>query len=259
MHHSSLLATPKFLLLVVVRKEWGMHEPLRVLLAEDHALVRAGFHALLQNLPGVLVVAEAGDGQEALQQIEAHRPDLVLLDITMPRLSGIEVAARTTKLFPHMRVIILSMHANEEYVWEALHAGALGYLLKDANIDELKLALAAVTRGEPYLSAAVSKYVIAGYVRRGESNQIDLLTPRQREILRLIAEGHTTHDIAVMLQISDKTVETHRSQLMRRLSLRDVTSVVRFAIRHGLVALSLMAELVDSLLVELVNSLLAII
>ncbi len=236
-----------------------MHEPLRVLLAEDHALVRAGFHALLQNMPGVQVVAEASDGHEALHQIEAHRPDIVLLDITMPRMSGIEVAARATKLFPHVRVIMLSMHANEEYVWEALHAGASGYLLKDASIAELKLALAAVTRGEPYLSAAVSKYVIAGYVRRGESNQVDLLTPRQREILRLIAEGHTTHDIAVMLQISDKTVETHRSQLMRRLSLRDVTSVVRFAIRHGLVSLSIVAELVDSLLFELIEPLLVII
>ncbi len=237
-----------------------MHEPLRVLLADDHALVRAGFHALLQNLPGVLVVAEAGDGQEALHQIEVQRPDVVLLDISMPRMSGIEVAARTTKLFPHMRVIMLSMHANEEYVWEALHAGASGYLLKDASIAELKLALAAVTRGEPYLSAEVSKYVIASYVRRGgESNQIDLLTPRQREILRLIAEGHTTRDIAVMLQISDKTVETHRSQLMRRLSLRDVTSVVRFAIRHGLVSLSMMIELIDSLVVDLINPLSAVI
>jgi DNA-binding NarL/FixJ family response regulator len=236
-----------------------MHEPLRVLLAEDHVLVRAGLHALLQNMPEVLVVAEAGDGQEALHQIEAHRPDVVLLDITMPRMNGIEVATRATKLFPHVRIIMLSMHANEEYVWEALHAGASGYLLKDASIDELKLALAAVTRGEPYLSSAVSKYVIASYVRRGETNQVDLLTPRQREILRLIAEGHTTHDIAALLNISDKTVETHRSQLMRRLSLRDVTSVVRFAIRHGLVSLSIMAELVDSLLLELIDPLLAVI
>jgi DNA-binding NarL/FixJ family response regulator len=234
-----------------------MHEPIRVLIAEDHALVRAGFLALLQNLPEVLVVAEAGDGHEALHQIEAHRPDVVLLDITMPRMSGIEVAARATKQFPHTRVIMLSMHANEEYVWEALHAGASGYLLKDASIVELKLALAAMARGEPYLSAAVSKYVIAGYVRRGETNQIDLLTPRQREILRLIAEGHTTHDIAVMLHVSDKTVETHRSQLMHRLSLRDVTSVVRFAIRHGLVSLSIVINLVDSLLFDLISPMLA--
>jgi DNA-binding NarL/FixJ family response regulator len=238
--------------------EQRMPEPLRILLAEDHALVRAGFYALLQNLPGVQVVAEAGDGEEALQLIEAHRPDVVLLDITMPRMSGIEVATRTTKQFPHVCVIMLSMHANEEYVWESLRAGASGYLLKDASFVELKLALAAVTRGEPYLSAAVSKYVIAGYVRRGgEPNQVDLLTPRQREILRLIAEGHTTHDIAGMLQISDKTVETHRSQLMHRLSLRDVTSVVRFAIRHGLVSLSCVLELVDPRALDLLDQLLA--
>jgi DNA-binding NarL/FixJ family response regulator len=237
--------------------EQRMPEPLRILLAEDHALVRAGFYALLQNLPGVQVVAEAGDGEEALHLIEAHRPDVVLLDITMPRMSGIEVATRATKQFPHVRVIMLSMHANEEYVWESLHAGASGYLLKDASFVELKLALAAVTRGEPYLSAAVSKYVIAGYVRRGEPNQVDLLTPRQREILRLIAEGHTTHDIAVMLQISDKTVETHRSQLMHRLSLRDVTSVVRFAIRHGLVSLLFVLELVNPRALDLLDQLLA--
>jgi DNA-binding NarL/FixJ family response regulator len=234
-----------------------MYEPLRILLAEDHALVRAGFHALLQDLPGVLVVAEAGDGQEALYQIEAHRPDLVLLDITMPRLSGIEVAARIAKQFPQMRVIMLSMHANEEYVWEALRAGALGYLLKDANTDELKLAIATVTRGEPYLSAAVSKYVIAGYVRSGESSQGDQLTPRQREILRLIAEGHTTHTIAKMLSISDKTVETHRSQLMRRLGLHDVTSLVRFAIRHGLLPLSMLFDFLDPLMLQLSEPLIA--
>jgi DNA-binding NarL/FixJ family response regulator len=235
-----------------------MLEPLRVLLAEDHALVRAGFNALLQSLPDVQVVAEAGDGHEALQHIATHRPDVVLLDITMPRMSGIEVAARATKQFPHVRVIMLSMHANEEYVWEALHAGASGYLLKDASLTELKLALAAVTRGEPYLSAAVSKYVIAGYVRRGgEPSQVDQLTPRQREILRLIAEGHTTHHIAVMLHISDKTVETHRSQLMQRLGLRDVTSLVRFAIRHGLVQLSIALEIVDPFVLELVEPLLA--
>ncbi|HEU5089169.1 MAG TPA: response regulator transcription factor, partial [Roseiflexaceae bacterium] len=167
-----------------------MHTPLRVLLAEDHTLVRAGFRALLQGIAGVQVVAEAGNGHEALDLIEAHCPDLVLLDISMPRMSGIEVAARIAKQHPQVRVIMLSMHANEEYVWEALHAGASGYLLKDASITELKLALQAVMCGQPYLSSAVSKYVIEGYMRRGsEANQIDRLTPRQREILRLIAEG----------------------------------------------------------------------
>jgi DNA-binding NarL/FixJ family response regulator len=225
-----------------------MQESLRVLLAEDHALVRAGFRVLLQSLPGVQVVAEAGDGHEALRLIEDERPDVVLLDITMPRLNGIEVAARAAKQFPHMRIIILSMHANEEYVWEALQAGALGYLVKDANMAELKLAIEAVARGEPYLSPVVSKYVVAGYVQRGEASQHEQLTPRQREILQLIAEGHTTQAIARMLNLSAKTVETHRSQLMHRLGLHDVTSLVRFAIRHGLLPLSAVLSVAESLL-----------
>jgi DNA-binding NarL/FixJ family response regulator len=225
-----------------------MQESLRVLLAEDHALVRAGFRVLLQSLPGVQVVAEAGDGHEALRLIEDERPDVVLLDITMPRLSGIEVAARAAKQFPHLRIIMLSMHTNEEYVWEALHAGALGYLVKEANIAELKLAIEAVARGEPYLSPAVSKYVVAGYVQRGEASQHEQLTPRQREILQLIAEGHTTQAIARMLNLSAKTVETHRSQLMHRLGLHDVTGLVRFAIRHGLLPLSAVLSAAKSLL-----------
>lgn len=225
-----------------------MQESLRVLLAEDHALVRAGFRALLQSLPGVLVVAEAGDGHEALRLIEDERPDVVLLDITMPRLSGIEVVARAAKQFPRMRIIMLSMHASEEYVWEALQAGAFGYLVKDANTAELKLAIEAVARGEPYLSPAVSKYVVAGYVRRGEAAQHEQLTPRQREILQLIAEGHTTQAIARMLNISAKTVETHRSQLMQRLGLHDVTGLVRFAIRHGLLPLSAVLSIAESAL-----------
>jgi DNA-binding NarL/FixJ family response regulator len=225
-----------------------MQESLRVLLAEDHALVRAGFCALLQSLPGVLVVAEAGDGHEALRLIEHERPDIILLDITMPRLSGIEVAVRAAKQFPHMRIIMLSMHADEEYVWEALHAGAFGYLVKDADISELKLAIEAVARGEPYLSPAVSKHVVAGYVRRSEAGQHEHLTPRQREILQLIAEGYTTQAIAGMLNISAKTVETHRSQLMHRLGLHDVTGLVRFAIRHGLLPLSTVLSLVEPVL-----------
>ena len=234
-----------------------MHKPLCVLLAEDHTLVRAGFRALLQGIAGVEVVAEASNGHEALELIAAQCPDVVLLDISMPRMSGIEVAARIAKQHPQVRVIMLSMHANEEYVWEALHAGASGYLLKDASIAELKLALEAIMCGQPYLSSAVSKYVIEGYMRRGsEAGQIDRLTPRQCEILRLIAEGHTTHQIANLLSISDKTVETHRSQLMRRLNLHDVTSLVRFAIRRGLLPLSILIDVLDPLMNSVVEPLL---
>jgi DNA-binding NarL/FixJ family response regulator len=226
-----------------------MSQSLRILLAEDHALVRAGFRALLQSMPEVQVVAEASDGYEALHLIEVHRPDVVLLDITMPRLGGIEVARRAAKQFPSMRIIMLSMHDDEEYVWEALHAHASGYLLKSADTAELKLALAAVARGESYLSPAVSKHVVAGYLQRGgETSQLEQLTPRQREILKLVAEGHTTQGIAGMLNISAKTVETHRSKLMERLDLHDVTSLVRFAIRHGLLQLSTVLAMVEPLL-----------
>jgi DNA-binding NarL/FixJ family response regulator len=226
-----------------------MQEVLRVLIVEDHALVRAGFRALLERLPQVEVVAEASDGHQALHLVDVHRPDIVLLDITMPRLSGIEVATRVAKQYPHIRIIMLSMHANEEYVWEALHAGASGYLLKDSDPAELKLAIEAMARGQPYLSPAVSKYVLAGYVQRGgETSQVEQLTPRQREILQLIAEGHTTHAIAGLLNISAKTVETHRSKLMDRLGLHDITGLVRFAIRRGLLPLSGLLAVVEPVL-----------
>jgi DNA-binding NarL/FixJ family response regulator len=214
-------------------------KPICVLLAEDHALVRAGFRALLENLPGIQVVAEAGDGREALRLIETHRPDVVLMDITMPGLNGLEAAARVASEFPYVHVIILSMHANEEYVLQALRAGAAGYLLKDADPAELEMAVTAVARGETYLSPPVSKRVIADYVRRvgDESSSLVRLTPRQREVLQLITEGHTTREIARILDISVKTVETHRTQLMERLDIHDIAGLVRYAIGVGLVSL----------------------
>jgi DNA-binding NarL/FixJ family response regulator len=211
--------------------------PIRVLLADDHALVRAGIRALVQNLAGVEVVAEAVDGREALALVKQHDPDVVLMDISMAGLNGLEAAARMAKDHPNTRVIILSAHSNEEYVCQALRAGAAGYLLKDAGTAELDLAVKAVARGETYLSPAVSKHVIADYMRRvgGESGSLELLTPRQREILQLIAEGQTTKQIANTLHISVKTVETHRMQLMERLDIHDVPGLVRFAIRMRLV------------------------
>ena len=210
---------------------------IRVLLVDDHTLVRAGFRALLQSLGDVEIVAEAGDGNDALRLIEAHQPDVVLLDIAMPGLNGLEVAARVTQEFPNVRVIMLSMYANEEYVLQALRAGAAGYLLKDADTDELELAVRAVARGETYLSPPVSKPIIEDYVRRvgGEPRSFDRLTPRQREVLRLIANGSTTKEIAQALGISIKTVETHRAQVMKELGVHDITGLVRYAIRVGLV------------------------
>ena len=218
--------------------------PIRVLLADDHNLVRAGIRSLIQELTGIEVIAEASDGREALSLIEMHRPDVVLMDIAMSELNGLEATARVVRDFPEVRVIMLSMHANEEYVWQALRSGASGYLLKDAGIAELELAIKAVARGETYLSPPISKQVIDDYIQRvgGQPDSEKLagapaerLTQRQREILQLIAEGHTTQVIAQKLSISVKTVETHRMQLMERLDIHDIAGLVRYAIRIGLI------------------------
>ncbi len=212
-------------------------ETIRVLIADDHTLVRAGIRALLQGLEGVEVVAEAGDGREAMALAEVHRPDVLVTDIAMPHVSGLELAGRVARELPEARVIILSMHGNEEYANRALQAGAAGYLLKDSGLAELELAVRAVARGETYLSPAVSKHVIADYLRRtgGAPPEPGSLTPRQRQVLRLIAEGKTTKAIARLLGLSVKTVETHRAQLMDRLDIHDVAGLVRHAIRIGLV------------------------
>jgi DNA-binding NarL/FixJ family response regulator len=211
--------------------------PVRVLLADDHALVRAGIRALLQSLEGVTVVAETGNGTEVLEFARAHHPDVVLLDISMPGLGGLEVSAQLRDALPEVRVVILSMHANEEYVLQALRAGAAGYMLKDSATAELELALRAVTQGETYLSPPISKQVVEGYVQRVGADQSasDNLTPRQRQVLQLIAEGHSTKEIAHRLNLSVKTVETHRAQLMERLQIREIAGLVKYAIRHGLV------------------------
>jgi DNA-binding NarL/FixJ family response regulator len=209
----------------------------RMVLVDDHALVRAGLRALLQGLPGVEVVAEAVDGREALAAIKTLKPDVVLMDISMPGLNGLEAAALAARDFPESRILILSAHSSEEYVGQALRAGASGYLLKDAATVELELAIMAVARGETYLSPAVSKHVISTYIRRvgGEAGSLELLTPRQRETLQLVAQGKSTKEIARILHISVKTIETHRAQLMDRLDIHDVAGLVKFALRVGLV------------------------
>lgn len=211
---------------------------IRVLLAEDHALVRAGLCALLKNVAGVEVIAETGDGQEALRLIREHRPDIALLDIAMPGLNGLDVLVRIKEECPGVKAIILSVHANDEYVRQALRNGAVGYVLKDAGAADLEQAIKTASRDEPYLSATVSRHVIEEYSkgRTGELGPHEILTSRQREILQLLAEGHTTKDIAHMLQLSAKTVETHRAQLMERLGIHDVPGLVRYAIRAGLVS-----------------------
>ena len=235
--------------------------PLRMLLAEDHVLMRAGLRLLLEQMDEVTVVAEASDGVEALHLLTLHRPDIAVLDIAMPFLTGLEVAARVQVELPEVRVIILSMYATGSYVQQALRAGAKGYLLKDAAPVELALAVRAVAGGEIYLSSAVTSQMVQQFVQGPDVQRVverrslaqvgvvqqfvqgpdvqrpglEQLTPRQRTILRQIAEGQTTQEIARTLQISAKTVEGHRAQLMERLDIREVAGLVRFAIRMGLI------------------------
>lgn len=184
------------------------------------------------------VVAEAADGHEAISAVRNHRPDVVLMDIAMKNLNGLDATAKIKNEFPNVKVVILSMHANEEYVLQALKAGASGYMLKDAATQELELAIGAVLRGETYLSPPISKQVVENYMQRlsGVEHPLDALTSRQREILQLIAEGRSTKDIAQRLHVNVKTVETHRAQLMERLGIHDIAGLVRYAIRVGLIS-----------------------
>jgi DNA-binding NarL/FixJ family response regulator len=209
---------------------------IRVVLADDHEVVRRGVRSLLEA-PDIEVVAEAGDGHQALAAVAAHRPDVLMTDIAMPGMTGLELAERVARDFPPTRVLILSMHKDKAYATRALAAGAAGYLLKDSGAAECEAAVRAVVRGESYLSPAVSGHVVAEYTRlaQAEAAAADPLTSRQREVLRLIAEGLPTKSIARRLGISAKTVEAHRGQLMERLGIHDVASLVRYAIRIGLI------------------------
>jgi DNA-binding NarL/FixJ family response regulator len=203
------------------------------MLVDDHTLVRAGLRALLTRLEHVEVVAEAGNGRDALRLAKTAQPDVVLMDISMPELNGLEATDQFQKRFPGMRVIIVSMMTNEEYVQQALRAGARGYLMKDAESQELEMALKAVMRGETYLSPAAAQSTVRLALRQNSEGPI--LTSRQREVLQLIAEGATTKDIASKLNVSIKTVETHRTQLMERLNLHDIAGLVRYAIKTGVI------------------------
>ena len=210
----------------------------RVLLADDHALVRAGIRALLEKIPNVEVVGEAGTGREALELVRSKLPNIVLMDIAMKELGGLEALLRITKDFPGVKVIILSAHASEEYVIRALREGASGYMLKDSATAELELAINSVIQGKIYLSPSISRTVIDDYLQRvgGAVSPLEQLTSRQREILQLIAEGKNVKEIAADLDVSIKTVESHRLQLMDRLNIHDIPGLVRYAIRNGLVS-----------------------
>jgi DNA-binding NarL/FixJ family response regulator len=211
----------------------------RVLLADDHPIVRAGIRAELVKIPGVEVVGEAHDGREVLELIRPLQPDIVFMDISMRGLNGLEATERVTKEFPQVRVIILSMHQNEEYFWHALKAGAAGYLLKKAATTELATAVARVLAGEIYLTKELSNRLVKKLPLQQIAHQktpLERLTFRQREILQLIAEGQTTKAIGLILKVSPKTVEYHRAKLMERLNIFDVPGLVRFALQSGLIS-----------------------
>ena len=206
---------------------------MNVILADDHRLVRAGLRALLDASPGIDVVAEATDGEEAWRLIQELRPDAALLDIAMPRLSGLAVLQQVAAAKLPTRVLLLSMYDNDEYVAEAVRAGASGYLIKDAAVEELGLALDALKRGDVYLSPAISRKLAQAFSGGRPSPG---LTARQTQILRLIAMGHSSKEVARELDLSIKTVETHRTQIMDRLDIRDLAGLVRYAVRSGLVS-----------------------
>jgi DNA-binding NarL/FixJ family response regulator len=211
-------------------------KPTRTLIADDHALVRAGIRALVEKIKGVTVVAEAGKGSEAIKLIDELKPDLVLLDITMPDGTGFDVLQHVSKTCPEVRVIVLSVHEAGEYAIRALREGAAGFLPKSAASTELEQAIRSVMKGEIYISSETSRKTLLEYGKGiTKKDQLATLSPRQREVLRLIAEGRTTKQIAQMLEISVKTVETHRAQLMERLDIHDVAGLVRYAIIVGLI------------------------
>lgn len=210
---------------------------IRVLLVEDHELVRAGIRSLLDSSSGIEVVGEASDGREALRKVREIPVDVVVMDVTMPGLNGLEATARMRKAHPDIKILILSMYANEEYIIQALRQGAVGYLIKDSAAPELEKAINTVARGEYFLSGDDAKERLEKYLEGSKAlqNPLDRLTPRQREILQLVVEGRKTREIAEILSVSVKTVETHRAQLMDRLGIHDVAGLVRYAIRIGLI------------------------
>jgi len=209
---------------------------LRVVLADDHVLVRAGIHSLLNQLDGIDVVGEASNGREALELVEMHRPGIVLMDIDMPELNGLEATARIVSRFPSVRVIILSVHGTEEHVLQALRAGAAGYLLKNISPAELDQAIRSVNEGNNHITDSVAKHVVARLVEGAKVGSPDRLTLRQREVLQLVAEGNTSKEIATKLGISAKTAESHRAEIMQTLGIHDTAGLVRYAIRLGIVS-----------------------
>lgn len=212
---------------------------MRVLLADDHSIVRRGMRSLLETEDSVEVVAEASDGLEALRLCEEHHPDLLILDVAMPKLNGIDVAARSQKMDPRPQAIMLSMHLDESYVMRAINAGARGYLLKDATDEDLLPAIRAVAAGKSFFSPAVSGVLAEEYMaqlkERGLTDSYDLLTDREKEVLQLLAEGRSNKEVAALLDVGVSTIETHRANLMQKLNLHSTAEIVLYAVRKRLI------------------------
>jgi DNA-binding NarL/FixJ family response regulator len=208
---------------------------LRVLIADDHGIVRSGLRLLLERQPDIEVIAEAADGAEARDLAARERPDLAILDVRMPKLTGLQVTREIKQQTPETSVLILSMHDDERYLFEALKAGASGYVLKTQADTDLVEAIRAVQRGEPFLTPAAQHALIKDVLERGRDASEEELTPREEEIVKLVAEAHTTRQIAELLHLSEKTVENHRGNAMRKLGMRDRVELVRYAIRRGLI------------------------
>ena len=211
-----------------------MNKKTRILLADDHAVVRQGFRMILGAQADMEIVGEAGNGREAVTMTEQLKPDVVVMDVAMPELNGIEATRRIAESQPHTKVLALSMHKDSVYVREILRAGARGYLLKDSIDVDLLAAVRAVAKGEGYLSPAVSDTVLSDY-RKHVTDPLDLLSSREREVLQLIAEGKTNKDIATLLNLSVYTVDAHRGRIMEKLNLHSTSELVRFAVRKGLI------------------------
>jgi two-component system response regulator NreC len=214
--------------------------PIRILLADDHTVMRRGLRLLLESQPEFSVVAEAADGRQAVEQAEAAQPDVAIVDIAMPNLSGIEAAQRINGAHPQIAIVILSMHSDEGYVLRALKAGAKGYLLKDSAEGDLIEAIKAVHRGKTFFSPEITKMLVADYVQeirtRGMEDSYDLLTSREREILQLLAERKSNKEIAVSLNLSPYTVETHRRNLQEKLNLHNLAELILYAVRKGVIS-----------------------
>ncbi|TFG69429.1 MAG: response regulator transcription factor [Anaerolineales bacterium] len=213
---------------------------IRVILAEDHTMMRKGLNALLKDEAGIIVLAEAEDGREAVRLAEALHPDVVLMDLSMPVLNGLEATRQIKQRAPEVKVLVLTMHTTEEYVFQILRAGASGYVVKQAAPEELISAIHTVCQGEVFLSPVISRMVIGEYIQRAEStvkDSYELLTDREREILQLIAEGRSSREIAELWHVSEKTVASHRTHLMEKLDMHNVAELTRYAFRKGVISL----------------------